>query len=165
MENPSRQIWATSVSRTALPRDSQRQSPEISSNPNLCNLSPRPKDCAIDSVSLPVCPVQLAHRHNGTIAQTRLSTQVEPSQHEEDLAVSFYNVDCPCHDRLRSPNLPRRSGSSDAPAALPVCHVSLWFLRDPTPGSAGVFTCYHRIVLVTLPGLGCKGIRDWLLSL
>lgn len=51
MENPSRQIWATSVSRTALPRDSQRQSSEISSNPNLCNLSPSPKDCAIDGVS------------------------------------------------------------------------------------------------------------------
>lgn len=48
---------------------------------------------------------------------------------------------------------------------LVVCHVSLWFLRDPTPGSAGVFTCYHRIVQVTLTGLECKGIRDWLLSL
>lgn len=64
-----------------------------------------------------------------------------------------------------SPNLRQRSGSSGGILGLPVCHVSLWFLRDPTPGSAGVFTCYHRIVLVTLPGLGCKGIRDWLLSL
>lgn len=42
MENPSWQIWATPVSRTALPRDSHRWSPEISSNPNLCNLSPGP---------------------------------------------------------------------------------------------------------------------------
>lgn len=42
MENPSWQIWATPVSRTALPRDSQRRSPEISSNPNLCNPSPGP---------------------------------------------------------------------------------------------------------------------------
>ena len=42
MENPSWQIWATPVSRTALPRDSQCRSPEISSNPDLCNLSPDP---------------------------------------------------------------------------------------------------------------------------
>lgn len=38
---------------------------------------------------------------------------------------------------------------------------SLWFLRDLTPGSAGVFACCHRIVRVTLTGPGCKGIRDW----
>lgn len=38
---------------------------------------------------------------------------------------------------------------------------SLWFLRDLTPGSAGVFACCHYIVLVTLTGQGCKGIRDW----
>lgn len=38
---------------------------------------------------------------------------------------------------------------------------SLWFLRDLTPGSAGVFTCCHCIVLVTLMGPLCKGIRDW----
>lgn len=38
---------------------------------------------------------------------------------------------------------------------------SLWFLRDLTPGSAGVFACCHCIVLVTLTGPGCKGIRDW----
>lgn len=37
---------------------------------------------------------------------------------------------------------------------------SLWFLRDLTPGSAGVFACCHCIVLVTLTGPGCKGIRD-----
>lgn len=37
---------------------------------------------------------------------------------------------------------------------------SLCFLRDLTPGSAGVFACCHCI-LVTLTGPGCKGIRDW----
>lgn len=42
MENPSWQIWATPVSRTALPRERQCWSPEISSNPNLCNMSPGP---------------------------------------------------------------------------------------------------------------------------
>ena len=38
---------------------------------------------------------------------------------------------------------------------------SLWFLRALTPGSAGVFACCRCIVLVTLTGPGCKGIRDW----
>lgn len=44
---------------------------------------------------------------------------------------------------------------------LVVNQVSLGFLRDPKPGSAGVFTCCHCIVLVTLTGPECKGIRGW----
>lgn len=44
---------------------------------------------------------------------------------------------------------------------LVVNHVSLCFLRDLKPGSAGVFTCCHCIVLVTLTGPKCKGIRVW----
>lgn len=39
--------------------------------------------------------------------------------------------------------------------------VSLGFLRDLTPGSAGVFACCHCIVQLTPTGQLCKGIRDW----
>jgi len=37
----------------------------------------------------------------------------------------------------------------------------LQLLRALTPGSEGVFACCHYIVLVTLMGPQCKGIRDW----
>lgn len=71
MENPSWQIWATPVSRTALLRDSQRRSPEISSNPNLCNLSPGPR--IVSWTMSPSMQRSVRHHYNGTMAQKRLS--------------------------------------------------------------------------------------------
>lgn len=66
-----------------------------------------------------------------------------------------YNGYCPVLSQLSAVSMLEEN------LVLVVNHVSLWFLRDPTPGSAGVFTCCHCIVLVTLTGPECKGIRDW----
>lgn len=200
MENPSWQIWATPVSRTALPRDSQRRSPEISSNPNLCNLSPSPRIVSWTmSPSMP-CSVRLPLQWNNTteevvklrgavtargdLTQISFSCMRDHCRHiwhqqiitRQDAAwflasffsygycyINFKNTGQSGHYNGYFPVLSQLSAVSmfEENFVLVVNHVSLWFLRDPTPGSAGVFTCCHCIVLVTLTGPECKGIRDW----
>lgn len=157
--------------------DSWGWSPEISSNPNRCNLTPGPgivSGTESPSTSCPVTTEQWQRRGRRTKRGCHGDLTLISFSRARDRGGQIIAYRALLFDFQANAGLEKKNKNGPALRQMPT--VALWraafmlggercFTVAPqgsdTCRSAGVFTCCQHIVPVTPTGPECKGIRDW----